>query len=94
MCCKIFIHFAAKALFEKEVKDKTKRANFTTVLAYGATDAALIKKEVVYILFVDSYEFKPSLEFLRLKSVASQDSIFKICQSASLDMISICKTCL
>ena len=33
MGCKIFIHFAAKALFEKEVKDKIKRANFITVLA-------------------------------------------------------------
>ena len=33
MGCKIFFHFAAKALFEKEVKDKIKRANFITVLA-------------------------------------------------------------
>ena len=33
MGCKIFIPFAAKALFEKEVKDKIKRANFITVLA-------------------------------------------------------------
>lgn len=74
MGCKIFIHFAAKALFEKEVKDKIKRANFITVLADGATDAALIKKEVVYILFVDPDEFKASLEFLSLKSVASQDA--------------------
>ena len=74
MGCKIFIHFAAKALFEKEVKDKIKTANFITVLADGAADAALIEKEVVYILFVDPDEFKPSLEFLSLKSVASQDA--------------------
>ena len=74
MGCKIFIHFAAKALFEKEVKDKIKRANFITVLADGATDAALIEKEVVYVLFVDPDEFKPALEFLSLKSVASQDA--------------------
>ena len=33
MGCERFIHFAAKALFEKEVKDKIKRANFITVLA-------------------------------------------------------------
>jgi len=44
------------------------------VLADGATDAVLIEKEVMYILFVDPDEFKPSLEFLRLKSVASQDA--------------------
>lgn len=44
------------------------------MLADGATDAALIKKEVVYILFVDPDEFKASLEFLSLKSVASQDA--------------------
>ena len=74
MGCKIFIHFAAKALFEKEVKDKIKRANFITVLADGAMDAALIEKEVVYVLFVDPDKFKPSLEFLSLKSVASQDA--------------------
>ena len=69
--CKVFNHFAAKALFEKEVKDKIKKANFITVLADGATDAALIEKEVVYVLFVDPDEFKPSLEFLSLKSGAS-----------------------
>lgn len=74
MACKIFIHFAAKALFEKEVKDKIKRANFITVLVDGATDAALIEKEVVYILYVDPDEFKTSLEFISLKSVASQDA--------------------
>ena len=74
MGCKIFIHFAAKDLFEKKVKDKIKRANFITVLADRATDAVLIEKEVMYILFVDPDEFKPSLEFLWLKSVASQDA--------------------
>ena len=74
MAGKIFSHFAAKSLFKKEVKDKFKRANFITVLADQATDAARIKKEVVYILFVDPDEFKPSLEFLMLKSVASQDA--------------------
>ena len=61
MGCKIFIHFAAKALFKKEVKDKIKRANYITVLADGATDASLIEKEVVYILFVDPDEFIISL---------------------------------
>ena len=35
--CLLFIDFAAKALYETQVKDKLKRANFVTVLAYGAT---------------------------------------------------------
>ena len=51
--CLLFIHFAPKALYERQVKDKLKRANFVTVLADGATDAACIEKEVIYILFVD-----------------------------------------
>lgn len=74
MGCKLFIHFAAKALYELELKDKIKRANFVTVLSDGATDAACIEKEVVYILFVDPDEFKASLAFLSLKSVPSQDA--------------------
>jgi hypothetical protein len=32
-------------------------ANFSTILADGATDAALIKKEVIYIIFVDPDDF-------------------------------------
>ena len=72
--CLLFIHFAAKALYERQVKDKLKRANFVTVLADGATDAACIEKEVIYILFVNPDDFKASLAFLSLKSVESQDA--------------------
>ena len=32
MGCKLFIHFAAKALYEREVKEKVKTANFVTVM--------------------------------------------------------------
>ena len=74
MGCKLFIHFAAKALYEREVKEKVKRANFVTVLCDGVTDAACIEKEVIYILFVDPDEFKATLGFLTLKSVESQDA--------------------
>jgi hypothetical protein len=49
-------------------------ANFSTILADGATDAALIKKEVIYIIFVDPDDFKPHLPFLGLKSGVSQDA--------------------
>ena len=45
------------------------------MLADGAMDAALIEKEVVYILFVDPDEFMTSLQFLSLKSVVSQDAL-------------------
>ena len=44
------------------------------MLADGATDAACIEKEVIYILFVDPDDFKASLAFLSLKSVESQDA--------------------
>ena len=74
MGCKLFVHFAAKALYEREVKKKVKGANFVTVLCDGATDAACIEKEVIYILFVDPDEFKATLRFLTLKSVESQDA--------------------
>ena len=70
--CLLFIHFAAKALYESQVKDKVKRANFVTVLADGAADAACIEKEVIYIPFVDPDDFKASLAFLSLKSLESQ----------------------
>ena len=72
--CLLFIHFAAKALYERQVKDKLKRPNFVTMLADGATDAACIEKEVICIMFVDSDDFKASLPFLSLKSVESQDA--------------------
>lgn len=74
MACKLLIHYASKALYEKELKSKIKKANFVTILADGATDAALTEKEVIYIIFVDPDDFKPTLAFLSLKSVASQDA--------------------
>ena len=74
MGCKLFVHFTAKALYKREVKEKVKRANFVTVLCDGATDAVCIEKEVIYILFVDPDEFKATLGFLTLKSVESQDA--------------------
>ena len=88
MACKLFIHYASNALYEKELKSKIKKANFVTILADGATDAALIEKEVIYIIFVDPDSFKPTLAFLSLQSVASQDApgitnaiteAFKVC---------------
>ena len=74
MACKLFVHYASKSLYEKELKDRIKKANFSTILADGATDAALIEKQVIYIIFVDRDDFEPHLAFLGLKSVASQDA--------------------
>ena len=74
MACKLFVHYASKSHYEKELKDKIKKANFITILADGATDAVLIEKEVIYIIFVDRDDFKPHIAFLGLKSVASQDA--------------------
>ena len=74
LACKLFVHYASKSLYEKELKDKIKKTNFITILADGATDAALTEKEVIYIIFVDRDDFKPHLAFLDVKSVASQDA--------------------
>lgn len=56
MGCKLFIHYAAKALYEENIKEKVKRANFIAVLVDGATDVAIVEKEVIYILYVNPDE--------------------------------------
>ena len=53
--------------------EKLKRANFISVLSDGSTDAAIVEKEYIYILFVDPNEFKPKLLFFALKEPISQD---------------------
>ena len=64
---------SSRALYEKELKGKIKRTNFLSLLIDGATDVAVAEKEVIYVLFVDPDDFKPTVAFLSLKSVASQD---------------------
>ena len=53
MACKLFIHYASRALYEKELKGKFKRTNFLSLLIDGATDVAVVEKELIYVLFVD-----------------------------------------
>ena len=38
----------------------------------GATDAVIIEKECVFVLFVDPDDFAPSMTFFPLKDVSSQ----------------------
>ena len=64
MACKLFVHYASKSLYEKELKDKIKKANFITILADGATDAALIEKEVIYIFLLTETTLDHILLFL------------------------------
>jgi hypothetical protein len=72
--CREFIGFCAEALFHKEL-EKIKSVNFVSVLSDGCTDAAVIEKECVYLLYVDPEEFKPKLEFFALKEPKSQDAV-------------------
>ena len=72
--CTEFVNFISKTLFEEDVKSKLKNANFIAVFCYGSTDSAVIEKECIYILFVEPFEFKPTLSFIALKDVPSQDA--------------------
>ena len=40
----------------------------------GSTYSAIVEKESVYVLFVDSDTFQPTLPFLHLKDLQSQDA--------------------
>ena len=70
--CRDFIKNAAECLFPED-SEKLKRANFISIFSGGTTDAAIIEKECIYILFVDHDEFKPKLLFFALKEPISQD---------------------
>ena len=51
-----------------------KRVNFITVLCDGVTNAAIIEKECVFVLFVDPDNFTPSIPFYSLKDAPSQNA--------------------
>ena len=51
-------------IFEEDVKSKLKNANFIVVFCNGSTDSAVIEKECIYILFVEPFEFEPTLSSL------------------------------
>ena len=71
--CIKFVNFISKTLFE-DVKSKLKSANFIAVFCDGSTDSAVIEKEYIYILLVEPFEFKPTLSFIALKDIPSQDA--------------------
>ena len=60
---------------KRNVISKLKRVNFITVLCDGSTDAAIVKKECIFVLFVDSDTFQPTMTFFALKDVPSQDAV-------------------
>ena len=72
--CTKFVNFISKTLFEEDVKSKLKNANFIAVFCNGSTDSAVIEKECIYILFVEPFEFEPTLSFIALKDVSSEDA--------------------
>ena len=72
--CTKFVNFISKTLFEEDVKSKLKNRNFFAVFCNGSTDSAVIEKECIYILFVEPFEFDPTLSFIALKDVLSQDA--------------------
>ena len=69
-----FVNFISKTLFEDDVKNKLKNANFIAVFCDGSTDSVVIEKEWIYILFVEPLEFEPTLSFIALNDVPSQDA--------------------
>ena len=44
------------------------------LLCDGSTDSAVVEKESIYILFVDPDMFQPTLSFLYLKGLPSEDA--------------------
>ena len=59
--CTEFVNFISKTLFEQDVKSKLKNANFIAVFYDGSTDSAVTEKECIHILFVEPFEFEPTL---------------------------------
>ena len=56
-------------MFQTNVLSKVQR-----VLCDGSTDSAIVEKEVVYVLFANPDNFAPSLTFMLLVSLESQDA--------------------
>ena len=72
-CIKL-LNFISKTLSEEDVKSKLKNTNFIAVFCDGSTDSAVIEKECIYILFVEPFEFEPTLSFIAFKDVSSEDA--------------------
>ena len=73
--CRDFINYAAQSIFDKDVRVQLQQGNFVSVLCDGSTDSAIIEKECIYLLYVDTNTFTPQLSFLSLQSPLSQDAI-------------------
>ena len=62
---------SSERLFQEDLENM-KQANFISILSDEGTDAAIVEKECIYILFVDPDEFKPKLLFFTLKELKIQ----------------------
>ena len=54
-------------MFVSGKSGKVEVSKILFVFSNGSTDAAIVKKECIYILFLDPKEFKPKLLFFALK---------------------------
>ena len=72
--CRDFVNFSSDAIFKMDLQDKLKSTNFVSILCDGSTDSAIVEKECIYVLYVDPESFQPTLSFLSLKSLTSQDA--------------------
>ena len=72
--CAEFVKFTSRSLFDSVVKNKLTKCNFVTVLCDSSTDSAVIKKECIYVIFVDPDTFEPHLTFFSLEDAPSQNA--------------------
>ena len=63
---------SSECLFQEDL-EKMKQVSFISILSDESTDAAIVEKECIYILFVDPDEFRPKLLSFTLKEPISQD---------------------
>lgn len=72
----------SSAIFDESIKSKIIQNTFIAVLCDRSTDSAVVEKESIYVLFVDPDTFQPTMSFLYLKYLPSQeaDGIRKDCK--------------
>ena len=88
--CTEFLKYIDQVLFDKNVGNKLEGINFIAVFCDGSTDAAIIEKEYIYIMFCYPDTFEPVLTFFSLKDLPSQDVTGVRCAiNAALNNISM-----
>ena len=72
--CRDFVNSCANLIFNEEVKEKLLKSNFISILCNGSTDLSVIKKECIYVQFVEPSSMKISVALLSLQDLPSQDA--------------------